>query len=373
MRSVFFLSLMNSAAWGGSEEIWFHSAIRLAKNGYKVGVCCFDWPGKEEKLDALKKSGCEIFLLPGRNETKNILGKLKLKRKLQQVPFTNYEKVIINQGGWKDVVHGAFKTLYKQLTDYSLLFHNYDETDHLPETKRKLFTRWVTKATKNIGAAARIFPAIKKSIDIDVPRQEVLFNPITFPQPVNETPFTLPVVNKLIFTMLAELDTKRKAQDVLVETFASDKWQNRNFELHLYGKGKDHAFLENLISQKQLSSKIFLKGFTKNVYEALTNSHVLLQITHFDAMPIAVTEALAVSRPVIVSDVGDMPLWVKDDMNGWVVSKADPIEIDTALEKAWQQRDRLEEMGKLSFRIFKEKYPANSIEFFLNLAGIGSN
>lgn len=373
MRSVFFLSLMNSAAWGGSEEIWFHSAIRLAKNGYKVGVCCFHWQGKEEKTEALKKSGCEIFHLPGRNEIKTVFGKLKLKGKLRTVPFEKYDHVIVNQGGWKDMAHGPFKTLYERLDNYSLLFHNYDEADHLSNGKRKLFYNWVTKAAKNIGAASRIFSAIKQSNDIDVPRQEVLFNPISFNHPSTETLFSKSPADKLIFTMLAELDIKRKAQDVLIETFANDKWQRRNFELHLYGKGKDQAYLENLINQKQLSSKIFLKGFTKNVHEVIANSHVILQVTHFDAMPIAVTEALAVSRPVIASNVGDMPLWVKDDLNGWIVSKVDPVEIDVALEKAWQHRADLEEMGKASFRIFKEKYPADPIEFFLKQAGIESN
>ena len=79
-----------------------------------------------------------------------------------------------------------------------------------------------------------------------------------------------------------------------------------------------------------------MKGFTKDVKEVLTNSHVLLQLTHIDAMPISVTEALAMSRAVIASDVGDMPLWINEGVNGWIAEKACVEEIDRVLENAWQ-------------------------------------
>jgi hypothetical protein len=85
--SVLFLSLMNSAAWGGSEEIWYKAALYLAKKDHQVGICCFNWPEKEEKLQQLTNAGCELFLLPGRNETTTLIGKFKLRKKLRAVPF----------------------------------------------------------------------------------------------------------------------------------------------------------------------------------------------------------------------------------------------------------------------------------------------
>src|SRR5258705_2245080 len=258
MPSVLFLSLMNSAAWGGSEEIWYKAALYLAKKNHKVGICCFNWPEKEEKLQQLTNAGCELFLLPGRNETTTLIGKFKLRKKLRTVPFKNYERIIVNQGGWKDVVHGPFKKLNAHLPPYSLLFHNYDEKDLLTAHKKKLFNHWVQGAEKNIADAGRIFSIIKKSMDIDIPHQQVLFNPITFKSAGNTTPFVTSPDDKLVFTVLAELDIKRKEQDQLINTLATDKWKDRNFELNLYGIGKDHSYLENLIIEKQLYSKIFL-------------------------------------------------------------------------------------------------------------------
>jgi glycosyltransferase involved in cell wall biosynthesis len=373
MESVLFISLMNSTAWGGSEEIWYKSALHLAVRNQNVGVCCFNWEGKEEKLQQLQNAGCKLYLLPGKSETKSLWGKYKLNEALYSIPFSDYKKAIVNQGGWKDVAHGPFKKLYQKLPSYILIFHNYDMLEKLQGNKKKSLHNWVQNAQKNIGDADRIFSVIKNTCNLDIPRNHVLFNPVTIQLPDCETPFTSPAENRLELTVLAELDVKRKAQDVLIQALSVEKWKNRNFMLNIYGNGKDKQILEKLITDTGLSSKIFLNGFTKEVKEVLTNSHVLLQLTHIDAMPISVTEALAMSRAVIASDVGDMPLWIKEGVNGWIAGKVCVEEIDRVLENAWQNRNKLEEMGKESYRIFRQKYPEHPVEYFLNLAGISLN
>lgn len=372
MRSVFFLSLMNSDAWGGSEEIWFRSALQLAQKGSRVGVCCFNWPGKENKLSQLKTAGCELHLLPGRNETRSLLGKLKLNAVVQKLPIESYDEVIINQGGWKDIVHGPFKNIYTRCKSYSVTYHNYDN-EKLSPGKTKLFREWVTGARANIGDASRIFSVIAEVNVMTIPKQYVLFNPITITAPAGYTPFSGDSSDELHFIMLAQLDIKRKAQDILIKTLSDEKWKTRNWKLSLYGKGQDEVLLQQMIEASGLKEKIFLKGYTQNIAEVISRSHILLQLTHIDAMPIAVTEAMAMSRPVIASNVGDMPLWINDGVNGWISNEVTPGAIDVVVEKAWQNRHRLEAMGRSSFDIFTKKYPPDPISYFLNIAGITTN
>ena len=364
---------MNSAAWGGSEEIWYKSALHLAGKNQNVGVCCFNWEGKEEKLQQLQNAGCKLYLLPGESETRSLWGKYKLNETLYSIPFSDYKKAIVNQGGWKDVAHGPFKKLYQKLPPYILIFHNYDALEKLQGNKKKSLHNWVQKAEKNIGAAGRIFSVIKNTCNLDIPRKYVLFNPVTIQLPGFQTPFTSSAENRLEFTVLAELDVKRKAQDILIQSLATEKWKNRNFRLNIYGIGKDKQLLEKLVTEAGLTSKVFLKGFTKEVKEVLTNTHVLLQLTHIDAMPISVTEGLAMSRAVIASDVGDMPSWIKEGVNGWIAAKVWVDEVDRVMENAWQNRSKLEEMGKESYKIFRQKYPEHPVEYFLKLAGISLN
>lgn len=360
---------MNSDSWGGSEEIWFRSAIYLAQKGGKVGVCCFHWPDKQNKLEHLTKAGCELHLLPGRNETKSLWKKIKLRAAINRLPIENYDKVIINQGGWKDIVHGPFKNIYKRCKSYSLVYHNYDR-EKLSPGKKQLFTKWVRNAKTNIGDAARIFSAIAETNSVLIPNHRVLFNPITFTAPDQYTPFANSVNDKLNFIVLAQLDLKRKAQDILIKALSGEKWKARNWQLHIYGKGTDAGILTKMIDAAVLNDKIVLKGYSQDIVCVLKWSHVLLQLTHIDAMPISVTEAMAMSRAVIASNVGDMPLWIKDDVNGWLAKEVSAEAVDAVLEKAWQNRAKLQAMGKESFNIFTEKYPADPVSFFLDIAGI---
>ncbi len=63
MKSVLFFSLMNGSAWGGSEELWYKTALWMCSNGYEVGICCYDWEEKKNKLPVLQNKGCTLYLL----------------------------------------------------------------------------------------------------------------------------------------------------------------------------------------------------------------------------------------------------------------------------------------------------------------------
>jgi glycosyltransferase involved in cell wall biosynthesis len=163
--------------------------------------------------------------------------------------------------------------------------------------------------------------------------------------------------NSCIWIMLAELDTARKAQDILINTLSSAKWKARNWELHLYGKGKDKGMLEKLISESGLQNKVLLQGFTSNIKQTLQDCHLLLQCTRIDAMPLSVVEAMSMARPCVVSKVGDMPVWVEDNITGFVCNDITEQGIDETLENCWQQKDNWDAMGKKAFETFTKKYP----------------
>ena len=364
MQSILFVSVMNGAAWGGSEELWYRSALWLAKNNYRVGICVFDWAGKEQKVKMLKDTGCRVYLLPGKKQTKTFLGKWRLRKAFAKVPFSEYQKIVFNQGGWKDITYPPFKDLYKSLSHYCLSFHNYDTSEKLTTNRQHVLEEWITNARINIGASKKIFETIETNFKIEIPKQKILINPVTFHPPGQPVQYP-PTEGKIIFVMIAALDIKRKAQDVLIKTLSKDKWKQRNWELQLYGVGPDRELLENVIAEHGLRSKLVLKGFTSEIKEALTSAHIVLQITNKDAMPISVMEAMAIGRPVLASNVGDMPEWIIHGENGWIAKKADEISIDETLEYAWNNKNKWEMMGKNSFTRFRMRYPSDPTIHFL--------
>ena len=354
MKSVFFLSLMNGAAWGGSEEIWYRTALWMCQNRYKVGIGCYDWEEKTDRINKLKTAGCAVYLLPN---NKGLFKKRAIKKVLDSIPFNEYNLTIVNQGGWEEILHTPFKDLFKRIPNYIITNHNYNENPVLSFTKQKLLQHWISGAKMNFGATEKIFEVIENNFSISIDKKATLINPITF-QP-DKVPFPFPPFENdtCVWVMLAELDTARKAQDVLIQTLSSAKWKARNWQLHLYGKGKDKEKLSTLIQKTGLENNVFLKGFTSNIKQTLQECHLLLQCTRIDAMPLSVVEAMAVGRPCVVSTVGDMPLWIEDDVNGFVCNTVNEQGIDEVLEKCWQQKDHWETMGKNAFEMFAKKYP----------------
>jgi glycosyltransferase involved in cell wall biosynthesis len=363
MKKILFISVMNGAAWGGSEEFWYRMALWMARNGYEVECSFFDWPtGKESRKEALTNAGCTLHLLPNPKIAKNYLHRLllksHLKKSLLQLVKQDHDLVCISQGGVLDVTFKPFDSMLPYLKKFVLVYHNYNEDAILSPLRRRLFHKWSYAAIQNMGDAAKIFSAIQKVAGFRLPGEHVLINPITIP--VQEKPAEWPMLSEngnYIWIVLAELDVERKAQDILIKTLAADKWKQRNLQLHLYGAGQDKQLLTQLIADLKLDKKIFLEGHTSNVKEVLERSHMLLQITHFDAMPLSVTEAMNMARPCIVSNVGDMPLWIEDGKQGFVVAKATEAMIDEVLERAWQQKESWPEMGLAAFNMFRQKYP----------------
>jgi glycosyltransferase involved in cell wall biosynthesis len=371
MQSILFLSVMNGSAWGGSEELWYQAALWTARKGYPTAVCCFDREGKASRMQELEKAGCKLFLLPRKEDTNKqpLLGKIKLNKAIAEVPFEEYDKVIVSQGGWKDVAHGPFKKLYRRLNNFILIYHNYNVNEKFSMRKFLSLQKWADKAKKNLGDTPKIFQALEEAYSLNIPRQEKLFNPLTFEPPTTATAYPATTGN-YILSVFAALDTERKAQDILIRAMGSDEWRNRNVELHLYGEGKDRELLQKLISEFQLSATVILKGNATDYRAAIRQSHLILQLTHIDAMPITVMDSLAMARPLVVSNVGDMPSWIKQGQNGWVAGQVTVEGIRDVLEKAWTKRERWEEMGKNSFELFRKEFPLHPIEYFLRQAGI---
>ncbi|MBK9487168.1 MAG: glycosyltransferase [Chitinophagaceae bacterium] len=354
MKSVFFLSLMNGGAWGGSEELWFRTALWMSRHDYKIGIGCYDWAEKQDRITELKNAGCAIYLLPNK---KGLFKKAAVKKALQSIPFQEYNLTVINQGGWEEILHSPFSNLYKKLPAYIILNHNYNENAVLSFKKQKLLEQWITGAQMNFGATQKIFEVIQNKFNISIDNKQTLVNPVTFTP--DTTPGLYPPVtnDSCTWVMLAELDTARKAQDILINALSSPKWKARNWQLHLYGKGKDKEKLEKLISELALEEKVFLKGFTTNIKQTLLDCSLLLQCTLIDAMPLSVVEAMATGRPCVVSKVGDMPAWVEDGVNGFICPALTVEGIDEAMENCWQQKNNWAAIGKNAFETFIKKYP----------------
>jgi glycosyltransferase involved in cell wall biosynthesis len=357
---------MNGMTWGGSEEAWYRAALHAASSGHRVACALYAWPERAERLAALRASGAAVIELPNRGRAKRglaerleyeTLTKVRQRRSIERLPFSDFDCTILSQGGWRDIVSAEWAAVQPRLGQYALIFHNYEDRLDLRPRHRDRLARWTGGAAANLFDADRIRTVLEARLGLEIPNAAVLHNPIGFRPP--DAPAPLPPGPPWRFAMLAAIDLGRKAQDALIDALSRPAWRDRPVEVSLYGAGPDESRVAALIEERGLTGKVILRGHTREVRAAIEGAHVVLQLTRVDAMPITVFEAMALGRPVAVSAVGDMPAWVAAQENGWVSPDASADAIAAALEEVWASREAWGEMGARSFARFRARYPAS--------------
>lgn len=373
MKAICFVSLMNSEPWGGSEELWYQTALFAVQNNYAVDCIVYNDENKKTKLEALKTAGGRIFYLPNKGKQKKGVWqkaqykfnkKISIPRFLKTILFENYDHVVVNQGEF-ELSYSTWENLWRRLSNYTILFHNYRETQKMSSGGLRRLQAWVQHASANLFASRRIAEVLETLMHEKIPRTGLLLNPITFATQATPKPWPALQNGNYVFVTLAALDTKRKAQDLLIIALSAPQWKERNWQLHLYGSGPDKEKLLASIKNLGLQNRVLLKGHTGEVENVLSNAHLLCQMSRVDAMPISVVEAMACARPVLVTPIGDMPFWIKDGGNGYVSREATTAGIQQTLERAWEQRENWERMGVDCFRAFKQRYPEDPRAHFL--------
>ncbi len=369
--SVLFVSLMNGAPWGGSEELWWRTALHAARAGRRVGCAVYGWLGKTDRLDALRRAGCEVLEIPNRGRARRtvaekllyeVLVRLRQRASLRRLPLGGYDVVVLNQGGPSEVAASALVGLDARLRRYALTFHSYRENLALRPSHAARLRRWVLGSAANLFASMRIRDVLESQLDVKIPNADVLLNPIGFEPGEAAAPAPGPPWR---LAMLASLDVRSKAQDRLIEALARPEWRARDVVLELWGAGPDELLLRALVERLGLGEKVRFMGHTSDPRAALRRAHLFLQASLVDAMPISVVEAMAVGRPVVVNRIGDMPAWIEDGASGFVCEDASTERIAAVLEEAWRRRDDWAAMGERAHRRFRERYPASPEARFL--------
>jgi glycosyltransferase involved in cell wall biosynthesis len=91
----------------------------------------------------------------------------------------------------------------------------------------------------------------------------------------------------------------------------------------LVGDGALRKKIEALIAGFNLQSKIVLTGWRRDVPELLSVFDVLVLTSLWEGLPIAVLEALASAKPVVVTQTGGVSEVVRDGENGFLAPQRD--------------------------------------------------
>lgn len=216
--------------------------------------------------------------------------------------------------------------------------------------KIRVISQWALKQTKEIAPDKPhfLFPAFT-DLNLFLKEQNTKFE------------------NFILFVGQLE---KIKGVEYLIEAFAGIKKEFPEFKLVIIGDGSERKSLERRTSDLELRDGVEFKGrlsleAAKNI---MKNCYCLVLPSLSEGLGRVLMEAMALSKPLIGSNVGGIPDLIKDGRNGFLVEKANPQDLAEKLGILLKNRKLVLDMGERGREFIKsnfsnEKYCQN----FINL------
>jgi len=115
--------------------------------------------------------------------------------------------------------------------------------------------------------------------------------------------------------------------------------------LRIVGQGEEEPRLRAQAQRLGLGTRVEFTGFLPDVRSALAQADVFVQPSLLEGLGLAVLEAMAMARPVVVSDAGGLPELVARSETGLVVPAGDAGALTEAILSLLQNPDRARHMG----------------------------
>ncbi len=154
--------------------------------------------------------------------------------------------------------------------------------------------------------------------------------------------------------------------DTLIQAFAlllaslqaSDPEMARQLHLRLVGDGPQMPALKQLAAQLGVADRIQFVGHVNHaqVPHELAQLDVYVALSRQESFGVAVIEAGAAARPVVVSDAGGLPEVVLDGVTGLVVPRENPQAAADAIECLLCDADLRQRMGAAARRHVAQHY-----------------
>lgn len=341
-KRILFVSTMDGSPWGGSEELWFEAAQRLKGEGREVAAAVLKWPSPAAKLGVLRGQGIPVTEYGAPSAPRRLLNKVHPPLKHAWIRGINPQFVVLSQGGnWSIKTIEVAEALTGLGVPYVVIsqcaYPWYWPSDQEAARMRDVFSK--AKASYFVSKAN--LETSRLQVGDAIANGSVIRNPFaveyvaTLPWPDGQT---------MRLACVARVEPGIKGQDLLFEALSEKIWRERDITVALYGAGSNIGTTRAL-HQRYGLPRVEFGGFVKPA-EIWRQNHALILTSRAEGLPVALVEAMLCGRPAILTDVGGNREAVEDGVSGFIASSVTASGVAEAMERAWQQRDGLQQMGK---------------------------
>jgi len=363
--------------WGGSEELWAQMALEALRQNHKVIHLSYNTKTIHPKVQMLIHEGMIECHRPGffpKNINpikKKIIIAINYVKKQIKPPFKKifsyHPDMVLYNGTCLSIVRekDLLQCLKKHDTTLHILGHYFSDLEkNLSPSEMDDIIQLYQYAKRKFFVSLKSLEQTQNFLSIKLEDSFVVRNPVNISS-IEKLPY--PNNRTTQFAAVGILVCAHKGQDILLDVLADEKWRQRNWHLNIYGEGEDENYLKTLSQKNQLANKISFHGKVNDIRAVWEHNNILLMPSRMEGMPLAVVEAMLCGRAVVATDVGGIPEWVRKNKDGFIAPSATIEAFDTAMERAWEQKDNWQQLGSNAHHRAIELYDPQAGKSLLNL------
>lgn len=324
------------------------------------------WPQPSPKITALAREGIDL-----RFRNKPIAQRGRLWARLRRQPDALSEEiawvrrqrpdlVVVSQGGNSDGWAWMRFCRDEGLPFVAIMQCNYEEWWPTDEG-RDDFAACYHAARKVYCVSKRNLELLERQIGGTLPSAVVVWNPCAT---LSDSPPGWPVTNHVCkLACVARLEPAAKGQDLLFQVLACPPWRERSVEVNLYGRGAYEKSLQQLAHYFQLPNLRF-RGHVEDVRSIWQENHLLVLLSRYEGLPLALVEAMRCERPAVVTDVGGSAELCVNEETGFVAPAPTVKLVAEAMERAWNRRADWQAMGSAARERVERLVPKDPVGVF---------
>ena len=359
---------MDSVSWGGFEALWSETAWSLRQSGHKVSASVCRWRPRAPKLLNLMQSGVQLnerWLPTLKLRPRSIFNPVACR--VAPVLFASWLKrqkpdlICISHGSVGENL-GLIRICAQTGIPYTIVVHANAEYMWPDDRRAREFLDLYGRARRVFFVSEGNRTLLETQIGFEFKNAELVRNPINVrgnaapPWPAGCDPLRLACVGRI--------EPVAKGQDLILRVLAREPWRSRSLTVSFFGKGGCEENLRRLALRLKLDGQVNFCGHVHDIERVWADHHALILPSRFEGLPITIVEAMHCGRPVIVTDVAGNTEIVQDGVTGFIAEAPTERHLHAALERAWEQRQNWESMGKAAAQAIRELMPADPAAIF---------
>ena len=144
----------------------------------------------------------------------------------------------------------------------------------------------------------------------------------------------------------------QKNHFLMLEVAKKLKNSHPDWSFHLVGKDFEDEYASKIKSEivnNNLSENVFIYGSKQDTQNCIEQSEICILTSQSEGLPVALLEYGLNKKPVVSTDVGEIPMIIKNENNGCIVSKFDADNFYLSLVKLIENQELRHFLGEALF------------------------